>query len=177
MNDTVKLAVRLMIFALVAALLLACVNELTKDRIDENTRSKINAARMSVIGEYEFTDAECDLTGCDYIKAVNRAVDGGRVIGYVFDLESKGYGGIIYISLGMSSDGRITGVKVSSHSETKGLGTEAADEFFGEFLNIGAGDDAMEIDAMSGATVSSTAIRKAVNEALEFYSANLSGDE
>lgn len=177
MNDILKLAVRLMAFALVAALLLACVNELTKDKIDENTRNKINAARMAVIGEYSFAEEECDLSGCSYIKAVNRAIDSGRLRGYVFDLETKGYGGIIYLSLGLSSKGEITGIKVSSHSETKGLGTDAEKEFLDKFLSVDAGDDAMEIDAMSGATVSSNAIRKAVNEALRFFSENYSGDQ
>ena len=54
MRDTVKLAVRLMAFALVSALLLAVVNALTKDTIAENERIAINAARAAVLGDYVF---------------------------------------------------------------------------------------------------------------------------
>ena len=78
MRDTFALAARLMVFALVAALLLALVNSVTADRIEENTRAKVTAARQEVIGDYAFEDAGADLTGASYITGVYRAVYGAE---------------------------------------------------------------------------------------------------
>lgn len=173
MNETMKLALRLMIFALAAALLLAVVNALTADKITQNTNEKINASRQAVIGDYTFTEAETDLTGYPLIKGIFAASSGDAPVGYVYELGSRGYGGEISLSVGIGTDGVVTGISVSNHSETKGLGTSAADTFLNAFVGMQAGqDDATGVDAMSGATVSSTAIRKAVDEALRHFSEN-----
>ncbi len=170
MRDTVKLAVRLMAFAMVAALLLAVVNAFTAGRIERNTREKINAARREVIGDYVFEEADADISGAKYITGVYRAKDGEECAGYVYELESRGYGGTIYLCLGIDSSGAVTGVKVSSHVETKGLGTEAEGKFMADFngMNASAGA-ALQVDGISGATISSNAVINAVDEALAHY--------
>lgn len=178
MRDMIKLAARLMIFALTAALLLALVNALTADRIDENTREKLNAARREVIGDYEFETAETDISGTAYITGVYRAVDGGECVGYVYELKSRGYGGSVFMCVGVGADGCVSGVKVSSHVETKGLGTADETGFLNGFYGMEArGGAALGVDAMSGATVSSNAVRNAVDEALSHYQANFSAGE
>jgi len=178
MRDTFYLAVRLMVFALVAALLLAFVNALTYERIEENTRAKITAARQEVIGDYSFQDAEADLEGAKYITGVYRAMDGEECVGYVYELESRGYGGTVYLCVGIDIEGHITGVKVSNHVETKGLGTDAEKKFMAAFAGIGAESGAaLKVDAMSGATISSDAVRKAVDEAAVHFDNNYYGGE
>lgn len=178
MRETYNLAIRLMVFALAAALLLAVVNALTADKIAENTREKINAARREVIGEYDFADAGADVTGMDYVTGVYLAMDGENCAGYVYELESRGYGGTVYLCAGISPDGIVTGVKVSAHVETKGLGTDAEKKFMGSFVGMeAAAGNAMGVDAMSGATVSSNAVRNAVDEALEHFEENYAGGE
>lgn len=173
MRDTFALAARLMVFALVAALLLALVNSVTADRIEENTRAKVTAARQEVIGDYAFEDAGADLTGASYITGVYRAVYGAECYGYVYELESRGYGGTIYLCVGVDMNGLVTGVKVSNHVETKGLGTDAETRFMAAFTGIEAKEGkALKVDAMSGATVSSDAVRKAVNEAVTHFENN-----
>jgi len=178
MRETIKLALRLMVFALAAALLLAVVNELTEDRINENTVNKINAARQAVIGDYVFEDLGVDISRFECIKGVYAAMKGDKLKGYVYEMETKGYGGTIYLSAGILADGTVSGVKVSSHSETKGLGTTAEHDFIEEFVGLdvvkgGTGS----IDAMSGATVSSNAVKKALNEAMIHFGANYSEKE
>lgn len=178
MGDTLKLAARLMLCALAAALMLAIVNALTAGRIAENNRKKMNAARSEVIGDYEFVDVDADITGAEYITGVYRALDGEKCAGYVYELESRGYGGAVYLCVGVSAEGTVTGVNVSAHSETKGLGADAGARFTGSFAGLtataGAAD---EVDAMTGATISSDAVKKAVGEALSHYEANFSAGE
>ena len=178
MRETAKLAVRLMVFALVAALLLAVVNALTAEKIAFNTQEKINAARKEVIGDYEFADAGADISGMKYVTGIYAAMDGDICVGYVYEMESRGYGGTVYLCAGVSPDGLVTGVKVSAHSETKGLGTDAGDRFLGRFTDMEAhAGSSMGVDAMSGATVSSNAVRNAVDEALTHFEANYAGGE
>ena len=178
MRETGKLAVRLMVFALAAALLLAVVNAFTADRIAENTREKINAARRDVIGDYEFTDMGAEVTGLEYVTGVYAAMDGDVCAGYVYEMESRGYGGTVYLCAGVSPEGYVTGVKVSAHSETKGLGTDAGDRFIGKFVGLEArGGSVADVDGMSGATVSSNAVKKAVDEALSHFDENYAGGE
>ena len=178
MRETANLAVRLMIFALAAALLLAVVNAFTAGRIAENTREKINAARRDVIGDFEFADAGADIAELAYVTGVYMAMDGDTCAGYVYEMESKGYGGTIYLCAGVSPEGCVTGVKVSAHAETKGLGTDAGDRFIGKFEGIEAKEgNATGVDGISGATVSSNAVRNAVDEALQHFEANYAGGE
>lgn len=178
MSDTVKLAVRLMGFALVAALLLAVVNAFTAGQIEKNTREKINEARREVIGEYEFEEADADVSGSEYITGVYRAVEGEECVGYVYELESRGYGGTIYLCLGVDMNGNVTGVKVSSHVETKGLGTESEKKFMAGFVGMEASEgSALQADAISGATISSNAVKNAVDEALTHFENNFMGEE
>ena len=177
-RETLNLAVRLMLFALVATLLLAAVNALTEDRIAENTREKVNAARRQVIGECEFEEAQTDLTGFDLIKGVYAATEDGNPAGYVYELESRGYGGTIYLCVGVRTDGTVSGVEVSGHSETKGLGTPAQKGFLAQFVDKKAESvPTMKADAMTGATISSTAIRKAVDQATSHFNQNFGGED
>ena len=173
MRDTFALAARLMLFALVAALLLALVNAVTAGRIEANTRAKVTAARQEVIGDYAFEDAEAEIEGYACITGVYRALDGEECKGYVYELESRGYGGTIYLCVGVDMNGIVTGVKVSNHVETKGLGTDAEKKFMGAFTGLEAKEGgALQVDAMSGATVSSDAVRKAVDEAITHFENN-----
>lgn len=178
MRDTFSLAARLMIFALVAAMLLALVNALTAGRIEENTREKINAARCEVIGDYAFEEVQDDISGAQYITGVYRAMDGEACVGYVYELESRGYGGTVYLCAGVGTDGVVTGVKVSNHVETKGLGTDDEKSFIGGFVGLdAAAGAAMQVDAMSGATISSTAVKNAVDEAMTHFESNYKAGE
>lgn len=178
MRDMIKLAARLMIFALTAALLLALVNALTSGRIEQNTRDKLNAARREVIGEYDFEAVDSDISAAGYITGVYRALEGEECVGYVYELASRGYGGTVYLCVGVDADGYVSGVKVSGHVETKGLGTTAEAPFLGSFLDLkGTGGAALRVDAMSGATVSSNAVKNAVDEALSHYEKNFGAGE
>lgn len=87
-----------------------------------------------------------------------------------------GYGGVIETVVGVSSSGNVSGVSVVRHSETPGLGANiTGGEFQRRFVGIPAGTevkvkkDGGQVDAITGATVSSRAVANAVNEALRVF--------
>jgi H+/Na+-translocating ferredoxin:NAD+ oxidoreductase subunit G len=107
--------------------------------------------------------------------------------GYSIKVESNGYGGAINLEVTLSNDGIVKNVQVLSHSETDGLGSQAAKpEFLSQFIDETAEEfnltneessDDNAVQAISGATVSSTAITNAVNSAVEYYNSNLKGGQ
>ena len=166
MRETVKLGVRLMLFALVAGLLLAVVNAVTEEPIARNERLKADGSRIAVIGDYDFEALQTDTTGYDAIQSVYAALDeSGQTAGYVYERSSRGYGGDITLSVGIK-DGAVNAVSVAGHTETKGLGTADEAPFLQSFVGLTQADAAQGVDAMSGATVSSNAVRGAVSQAL-----------
>ena len=119
------------------------------------------------------------------IRSVHKAENG-----YVIETATQGYAGQIVMLIGVSKEGKITGLTVRSMSETLGLGMNALTdwEFLAQFLNteggvaIGtAGEDAFSgatgsdtaetetyVDGISGATVTSKAIARCVNSAVAY---------
>ena len=91
--------------------------------------------------------------------------------GYVIATETAGYAGPIRMLIGVSNDGYVTGLQVRQMEETFGLGAEALSdwEFLAQFLGT-EGDAAVgeNIDAITGATVTSKAITRSVNSAVAF---------
>ena len=107
------------------------------------------------------------------MKEVYAAYSGDEFVGYVFSAVSSGYGGDVPVTVGVGKDGTITGVRVGDNEETPGLGSKAAGEKFtsqytGKAISGGirivsgpaTADD--EIQAVSGATISTNAVNSAV---------------
>ncbi len=124
-------------------------------------------------GTVAFNDkATCRVT--EVLDAKNAA---GESIGYVVGVTSKnGYGGDIELLVGVTGSGSVTGVEILSMSESPGLGDNAKNpEFRAQYVTQpgqpfvvvkgGASAD-HEIDALSGATITSRAVTHAVNAAL-----------
>ena len=118
----------------------------------------------------------------DVLKATDK---NGNLIGYVFSATSpSGYGGDVKVAIGVSAKtNKLTGFTVLSHSETAGLGAKATeDDFKSQFIGKsanginytknGASSD-NEIDALSGATITSNAVCEAVDSALAVYNNQL----
>lgn len=133
-------------------------------------------------GKYESSGADAKIESVK-INEVLEAVDSsGNVLGYVVSFTgSAGYGGDINMSLGVDTSGVITGFEVISNSETAGLGANCTNaEFKDQFKGISTsgiiytksgkkeGTDPAQIDALSGATVTTKAVTKSVNGVLLF---------
>ena len=167
MGDIVKLALRLFIFALVASVLLAITNEVTKGPIEaQKLASKMTALNTVLPGcEYEQIAYEgiSEDSVLDEIF-VGKNAD-GSVKGYALTANPQGYGGEIPITIGVSTEGCVTQVYVGSLQETQGLGSRVGDDAFKEqFIAIAADPDTLrsDVDTIAGATISSSAFVNAV---------------
>ena len=99
-----------------------------------------------------------------------RAVYKGET-GFVIQTVAYGYAGDITMLVGVSNDGTVTGLVVRDLSETYGLGANALTDtaFLEQFLGTsGDAEIGNNMDAMTGATVSSKAVARAVNAAVAY---------
>ncbi|MBR4308474.1 MAG: RnfABCDGE type electron transport complex subunit G [Oscillospiraceae bacterium] len=165
MKYILKLAgILLLITALVAGLL-GFVNQLTAQRIADNTAEKANAAMQSVLPSSSYE--KLDVIDSRITEAYR--AEGG----YVVRLNASGFGGAIDLMVGVSEEGTVTGVSIISHGETASLGAECTREdfraqFIGAQGDLKVTKDGGTIDALTGATVTSRAVTSAVQVALEF---------
>lgn len=102
----------------------------------------------------------------------------GNIIGYIISVVTKGYAGDIVLYVGIQNDGTVKGVSILQSSETKGLGLEAnvkltpqyAGKNVKEFVYTKAGAvEANQVDAITGATITTKAVNNAVNMALDMF--------
>ena len=173
MGDIVKLALRLFIFALVASVLLAVTNEVTKGPIEQQKLASKMAALNTVLPGCEYEQIEYE--GISDDSALDEIFIGknadGSIKGYALTANPQGYGGEIPITLGVSEGGYVTQVYVGSLQETQGLGSRVGDDAFKEqFIAIAADPDTLrnDVDTIAGATISSSAFVNAVQEMLTY---------
>ena len=191
-DSAVKDAAILVIITLVAALLLAFVYEITKDPIAAQKAKKKTEAYAAVYPGLSDTvisealQAKAEAFAGDSMR-VDEAVlakdASGAVVGVLMTVTTpEGYGGDITLTCGVTTDGTLTGISFLTLAETAGLGMKAQEDGFrGQFENkktdsfaLMKGGAAAEIagnepvDVISNATITSKAVVKAVNGALEF---------
>lgn len=173
---------------LIAGLLLGFVYELTKEPIARQERKAVQEACTAVFKEASSFDV-LDYVPSDELQeqladmgvisgSVYEALDtDGNLLGYVVESISKrGYGGRLVLYVGITLDGTLNGVSILEISETPGLGMRAEEvlcpQFQGRkadffvYTRTGAAAD-NEIDAITGATVTTKAFTNAVNGALQ----------
>jgi electron transport complex protein RnfG len=107
-------------------------------------------------------------------KNIFPAKQGGEVVGLAYASAANGYHGLIGVMVGVDLEGKITGIGIMSHSETPGLGARVVeagftDQFKGLELLPGLklSAEGGQIDAISGATLSSKGVVAAVRQVLE----------
>lgn len=178
MRNIVKLAGTLLGISVAVALLLGVVNSITEPIILRMQAERTAAAMAQVLkaDEYEVIDAQYD-----GVTALYRAILGGRQIGYVAEVAAGGFNGNVSMVVGIDMDGRVTGVSVTQHTETKGVGTKVTDDpnvlnrFTGMsgVITLNTGDN--RFDGVTGATVSGRAVTAGVNAALAAVAAEQKG--
>ncbi len=183
-NDSIfNLTLRLVIITVCAGLILGLVYGITKGPIAEQEIKKATEARQMVLPDaQEFKAVAIDGLGYDKdqfadITEVYEGTANGQAVGYTFALVTKGYKPGINITVGLTMDGKVTGVNIGSHDETPGLGANATkpdflDQFVGTDgpLTVGKTPSGAEneIQALTGATITSKGVANAVNLARTF---------
>ena len=196
MNALIKDCVKLVVITLIAGLALGVVYGITKDPIAAQNEKKQQEAYRQVFPDAEsFEEVEgfSPEAASEVIKAYANPIDdhandeissavtaldaSGAPLGYIFNVTTgKGYGGDIQLTVGIQADGTVNGYSVLSIGETAGLGMKATtDEFKNQFRdkNVekfeytknGATED-YQIDALSGATITTNAMTNGVNAGL-----------
>lgn len=173
-----ELVIVLSLVCAVAAFALAGVYEGTKDKIAEEIRKAELEAVDAVLPRSEklpvkeikkvkWKDSE--------IKVYEAKVD-SQLTGTAVAIEEKGFGGIIKVMMGVDPGEKISGVEIVSHKETPGLGAkvemeEFRKQFTGKSLEskLTIKKDGGEVDQITGASISSKAVTRAIKNGLMFY--------
>ena len=178
----IKLTVTLFVTCVVVAGLLGLVNSVTEGPITEKNKAKTAAAIQEVLPEMEGSPAVVEITddmtaaasgaGASITEAYE-AQAGGSVIGHALKIVASGSQGNIEMMVGVDAEGAVTGVSIVKNSETSGIGSKVMsnengvlDQFIGKSAADGALTVGKNVDAISGATVSSRGVTTGVNAAL-----------
>ncbi len=166
----------LTLIAAVMAGLLGGTNLLTKDKIDflaaENEKTAVS--KVIKADTYNKKDISYNHTSYSYYEAVSNNL----VVGYAFTVSENGYGGVVSAVVGIDKIGKITAVEILDVSgETPGLGQNAKNEaFYGQFAGkfgevsvVKNGAKEGEVNAITGATITSRAVANAVNLSFKLY--------
>jgi electron transport complex protein RnfG len=199
MNQIIKDTINLTLITLVAGLLLGAVYKVTEEPIATAQAKAQTEADMAVfetassitdVADFD-ADAAADVLSAagydDTIERVAEATDAsGEVLGYVISVtDPNGYGGDVTFSIGITMDGTINGIAFTTLNETAGLGMKAKDEAFSsqfngmpasqlEVVKDGATAD-NQVQAISGATITSKAVTGGCNAAITYFNEVLGG--
>ena len=160
-----KIWMPILAIVLSAAVLLGLYNGLLSLR-KANEEAELQAKMEALLpGSHSFTPETYEGEDTNI-----RAVYKGET-GYVVATATQGYAGSIAMLIGVSNEGSVTGLQVRDMEETWGLGGEALTdwEFLAQFLRTeGDAEVGTNVDALTGATVTSKAIARSVNSAVGF---------
>ena len=192
MKSMMKDAMILFAITLISGLLLGVVYEVTKEPIAVSQASRKKEAFQEVFQDasgfeaLELSLSEMEEKASATINVVSRAVaEDGKLLGYVFDITThEGYNGDIQFTMGIRLDGTVNGISLLSIAETPGLGMKAEEvlkpQFAGKkvtrflYTKTGAVTEE-EVDAISGATVTTNALVNGLNAGLEVFKNQLGG--
>lgn len=198
-SSMIKDAMILFAITLIAGLVLGAVYQVTKEPIAVQKEKAKQEACMEVFqdaasfeaiavldGEKQQEStalpegwAEQGFEGADIGEIMKAKDDGGNLLGFVITVTShEGYGGDIEFMMGVRNDGTLNGISILSISETAGLGMRAEEVLKPQFVNKNAESftyvksgavQENQIDAISGATITTNAVTNGVNAGLYYF--------
>lgn len=161
------------LIALIVGLMLSVANYFTKDIIAASKEKEIAEALTQVLPSAEnFEELSAESAAANVTALYSGKDAAGEVVGYCAKAEPNGYGGPIVMMVGVAKDGSVQGVIITESEETAGLGALASkEEFRSQYIGLTesakVNKDGGEIEAISGATITSRAVTDGVNAALE----------
>ena len=165
-NEIIKPVLVLVCICLVVTALLAYINSVTSPIIAKAEEEKTRQAMTEVLSEADsFEKLEIE----NLPERVTEAYSATNGAGYVFMLTTKGYGGDMKLICGMDADGVIEQCKTLLHAETSGLGSKTAEDPYRNQYRKKSAETLGEVDAITGATISSTAYKNAIEDAFKAY--------
>ena len=185
MSKIVRLGLVLFIITAVTGLILGGVYTITLEPIRATELREKNEALASTLpGAKDFKPIPLK-ADAGIVKDAYEGTADGKLVGYNFTVMPKGYGGLITLVVGMKPDGQVTDIKILAHTETPGLGAKAADAAFTDQFQSKKADELTvtkthanaenQIQAISGATITSRAVVSGVNAATNYLKKNMQG--
>lgn len=173
-SNFLNMTVTLIIVTAVAAISLGFVFEVTKEPIAKARLEKQKRAIEAVTGQAENDPLADVYTSSGGFEVYPVKKDNQEIAKAIKTSSEKGYSGRIELILGVDTEGKILGIQVLDHRETPGLGSKISAEgfqqqFIGQnqsSLDYRVTKDGGQVDAISGATISSRAFAEAVYQAL-----------
>ena len=164
-----RLAITLLLITAVVAAGLACVNAVTAPEIEALNAQKTQTAIEAVLPgggeEIAFTDDS------GIVSTIYKGQSG-----YAVEVTPAGFNGTVTMMVGVDNAGKVLGISVVNHTETAGLGAVAAtdtaagnafrSQFAGLSGSVSVTKDGGQVDALTGATITSRAVCTGVNAAL-----------
>ncbi len=165
MKDSIKSVVVITAICLIIAALLGVTNYITSPVIEKGEKQRANDLCMEFFpdakGFEELKTDELDKLP-KTISAIYKETSG---LGYVFQITTKGYESGLVIMCGISADGKIVQTKTLSSSETKTIGGKTESESYtSQYVGLDS-SFSDKVDAISGATITSTAYENAIADA------------
>jgi electron transport complex protein RnfG len=182
-RDFIRYGGVLLLITASVALVLAAGNQLTEQKIYELDAETRSAAAQEVLRGIGEITANSGIThevkeGTSVLRVLQYNLNGADsgVSAFVAECAPAGYGGAISVTVGVDTDLRVTGVSITDNSkETPGLGARVGEPAFyrqytgkTEQIGVSKGQPSEnEVQAVTGATISSTAVTKGVNDAVD----------
>ena len=172
-NKIFKPIVVLCVICIVVTGALAATNSVTAPIIEAATLAAQEAARTELLPDAQgFEKVE----GVD-VANVSDVYRTTNDVGVVITSSAKGYGGDVVVMTAITPDGNIKQIKVTEQAETKGIGSKVVDtpSYWENYQGLDASKALVlnqDVDAVTSATISSTALIGAVNSAIEAYNAS-----
>ena len=165
----------LLICALISVML-AGVHRLTKDTIAAHKAEKVQNAIRAIFSDGTATETTVP-AGHKQVLAVYLVSREDATLGYCYTVSANGFGGAVELMVGIDTTGKICGVEVIEQSETVGIGSNALtasylSRYFGKYGSLTLGED---VDAYTGATVTSKAVLAGINAALAAHATQTEG--
>lgn len=181
MREMIKMIVVLTILSSFSGGLLAAIRNGTKDKIEVQQLTFVKGPAIMAILDGASNDPIVDRFKIED-QGIERnffiGVFDGKATSVAFESSGKGYGGDIGIMVGVNaSDDNIVGVGITTHSETPGVGSKAKTDpsFAAQFKNkplsgaFQVKSDGGQVDALSGATITSRGVSVALTDAGAVY--------
>ncbi|MFI3173661.1 MAG: RnfABCDGE type electron transport complex subunit G [Bacillota bacterium] len=172
-KNIVKPAIVLLLVSAVAAMCLGVVSEVTAEPIAIQEKKALDEGMMAVMPSAASFEELVDIETSGSVSAAYKA-DGG---GFVVVTNPNGFNGALGVMVGVGADGAITGLRVTSHAETPGLGAKATEPAFYEQFTGATGEilvtkDGGEIDSITSSTITSRAVAVGATDAVAWVAAN-----
>lgn len=176
--DIIRPTAVLALICIVVTLALSSANLLTENKIKALAQENQNKAMSKLIEADSYNEQTDEIDGEEITYTTAENSDG--IIGYIFTVDVNGYGGALSVMTAINTDGTVAAIEIlDASNETPGLGQNVTkQDFYTQYSGVKSGVEVVKdgtgsadnntVNAVTGATISSKAVTKSVNTALDY---------